>query len=317
MASLSNSLIESLATRRPTQAEIDLLIEVCRNDDQALRALCAVANQVRQDNLGEKMTKEAAFNAVVPCTLDPFCRYCPYWRSSKQRPMRIETVLKNVAYLAEHTDIRQFHLSGGASPGVGDAGLVEIVEAIRAAGYDHMGVVINCGACFTEKELARLKELNVLRIFSVFETLDSGLFAAMKPGDDLKRKKRFARQIAAAGIQVGTGLMAGLGEEEHRPSYYAKSLEYLSTMEGLSCLYVSKFRHAANIDINDHPACPTGEALALVACARLALPHLQIRLGAGWGRDEAELAMLSGAGNMIMGPCFSEKEDVGCWESGQ
>lgn len=305
--------LEKFTQRKPTEAEIESLIEAGRNSNSALQELCSCADEVRRINLGTKTTHEAAFNAVVPCTLDPLCRYCPYWRNEHQRPMTLESVLHNVSYLQNETSIRQFHLSGGSTPHVGDEGMMALIRGIRAAGFNDMCIVVNCGACFTPEELAELKSLDVLRVFSVFETTDPELFSAMKPGDDLERKKQFARDIARAGLHVGTGLMAGLGDYEKRPGLYARSLAYLSTMEGLDCLYISKFRHAQNIEINSHPECPLDEALALVACARLMLPSIHIRAAAGWRQGEAAQAAAAGAGNLIMGPSFSQSIDTSCF----
>ena len=306
--------LDDFRTRKPNIQEVEQLISKARDDKQFLNRLCSIAFDVKTSFLGEEVIEEAAFNAVIPCTLDPLCAYCPYWRSSKQKSMSVPTVLDNVKYLMENTSVRQLHLSGGSSPQPGHSGLVEMVSAIRDAGYHDIDIVVNCGACFTDEELAQLKKLRVLRVFSVFETLDEALFQAVKAGDDLNAKKRFAQRVADAGMQVGTGIMAGLGAWEDRPHAYAAALDYLSKMDNLACLYISKFRHAQNIQLNEHPECPLEEALALVACARLVLPSLHIRAAAGWRKSEGEKARKAGAGNIQIGPSFSERADAGCWK---
>lgn len=297
-------LIKELVRRAPTHDEIVALLKGATKDPSVLEDLCAAARAVR-DAEAPAPEEEAAFNSVVPCYLKPLCNYCPYWRGSKSAPMSVENVLQFVKRLKDTSSVRQFHLSGGSRRDGVDCGIASIVRAIREAGYDDMRIVVNCGACFSDEELAELKSLGVLRVFSVFETLNPDVFAAAKPGDDLAEKLDFARRIAEAGMQVGTGLMAGLGPAETRFEDYADALCRLSKMDGLGCLYVSKFRHAANIPMNDHPECSVEEATALVALARLTLRNIHIRCAAGWGKDDCKWVQKSGAGSITIPLSFS------------
>lgn len=298
--------LEAARVRRPTREEAHVLFEGALADEASLDALCHVAVDVRAAELGDRCEREAAFNSVVPCYLRPLCLYCPYWRNPDQELMTVEDAVGYVRILHDETDIRQFHLSGGSMRGGGDCGIVAIVEAIRAAGFDDMRIVVNCGASFSDADLRRLKELNVMRIFSVFETTNPQLFARVKPGDDLAEKIDFARRIAAAGMEVGSGIMAGIGNREHAVDDYVNELFDLASLEGLACVYVSKFRHAAGIPLNDHPACPLPEALALVAMARLVLRDVHIRAAAGWGAEDQARAVGAGAGSVSVERSFSK-----------
>ena len=298
--------LDAARTRRPTAEEVLVLLRLAMADGARLEELCAAACEVRDRELAGRVEVEAAFNSVVPCRLRPLCRYCPYWRDPDQELMTIEDILENVRYLRERTDIRQFHLSGGSERGEGDGGIVSIVEAIRSAGFEDMDIVVNCGASFSDAELRRLAQLRVKRVFSVFETTNPQVFAETKPGDDLDEKMRFARRIAAAGMEVGSGLMAGLGPHEHACADYAKALFDLAAIPNLACVYVSKFRHAARIPMNGHPECSLSEARALVAAARLVLRDVHIRAAAGWGADEGAAAADAGAGSVTVACSFSK-----------
>ena len=301
-----DAALAAARARRPARDEARLLLGRSLEDEAALDALCRDACEVRDVELGKRSEREAAFNSVVPCLLRPLCLYCPYWRDRDQELMSVDDILEHVRYLRDETDVRQFHLSGGSMRGGGDCEVVGIVEAIREAGFDDMDIVVNCGASFSDAELRRLKELRVKRVFSVFETTNPELFARVKPGDDLVEKMDFARRIAAAGMEVGSGIMAGIGPRETAVEDYVRELFDLATLEGLSCVYVSKFRHAARIPLNDHPACPLPEALALVAMARLVLRDVHLRAAAGWGSEDQARAVEAGAGSVSIACSFSK-----------
>ena len=282
---------------------------------EALNALCAAAARVRDREMAGREEAEAGLNSVIPCYLRPLCRYCPYWRQADSHPMPLDELLGYVRYLHDETDIRQFHLSGGSKRGGGDCGIVGIVEAIRAAGYDDMDVIVNCGASMSDADLARLAELRVKRVFSVFETTNPEVFRATKPGDDLAEKLDFARRIAAAGIEAGTGMMAGLGPVESKYDDYVRTLFDIAALPRLGAIYISKFRHAPNIAMNDHPECALDEARALVAVARLVLRDVHIRAAAGWRPTERQAARDAGAGSLTASLMFPPPKpgERGCW----
>lgn len=300
-------LLARFERRAPVRDEVLRAFELVEGDEEALNALGATAALVRDREMRGRREVEAAFNSVVPCCLDPLCLYCPYWREGVSEPMDADEVVRNVRILHDTTDVRQFHLSGGSMQTGADCGVVGIVRAIRAAGFDDMRVVVNCGASFDDDELGELKRLGVCRVFSTFETCDRELFARVKPGDDLDRKRAFARRIAAAGLGVGTGLMAGLGERPDAWRGYADSLDEISRLDRLEVVYISKFHHAEGIALNDHPACALPEALALVALARLVLRDVHIRAAAGWDAGERERAYAFGAGCIEAGPSFQRR----------
>ncbi len=282
----------------------------------ALDALCAAAARVRDREMEGRAELEAGLNNVVPCYLRPLCRYCPYWRGEDARPMPIGELLGYVRYLHDETGVRQFHLSGGSKQGGGDCGIIEVVEAIRAAGFDDMEVVVNCGASLTDAGLARLAELRVKRIFSVLETTNPAVFAYAKPGDDLQEKVSFARRAAAAGIDTGTGLMAGLTDPARRCEDYVDSVFDVAALPRLSAVYVSKFRPARGIAMDAHPECPLDEARALVALARLVLRGAHVRAAAGWRPEEHAAARAAGAGSLEVPLMFPRPKpgQKGCWD---
>ena len=305
-------LIHRLEERAPTKDEALELLRACECDGAVLDALCAAASAVRDRLMVGREEREAAFNSVTPCHLRPLCRYCPYWRDGHSEPMTCEDAVGFVRQLCDETDIRQFHLSGGCSAGQGEGRVLPIVRAIRAAGFDDMRIVVNCGPAFDDEGLAELRDLGVVRVFSVLETTNPEVFRWAKPGDDLEGKLRFAARIARHGIGVGTGLMAGLGPKETRWEDCAQALFDVRALDGLEVLYISKFRHAPGIEMNDHPECGIDEARAFLAMARLVLRDVHIRAAAGWGRDEHAAARAAGGGSISVVRSF-QKVEGGCW----
>lgn len=303
-------LARELEMRAPSSHEIAELFRICRKDADVIDALCASARAVR-DKEGLPAEREAAFNSVLRCHLKPLCTYCPYWRTSDQQPMTEKEILECVRTLSEETDVKQFHLSGGSRRDGIDCGMTAIVRAIREAGYNDMDIVINCGAAFDDGELAELKELGVMRVFSVFETMNPSVFAKVKPGDDLEEKMEFARRIAKAHLQVGSGIMAGINPSESAPNDYAYELTELSRMDNLACVYISKFRNVEGIPLKDMPDCPIDEARTLVALARLTLRSTHIRAAAGWKSSERKAAQDAGAGSISIVRSFSPSHP--CW----
>ena len=305
-------LIHELEDRPPTKDEVLTLFSACEKDGAALDALCGAAALVRDRLMVGRDEREAAFNSVTPCHLRPLCLYCPYWRDGHSEPMTPEEAVGFVRQLHDESDIRQFHLSGGCSAGSGEGRVLPIVRAIREAGFDDMRIVVNCGPSFDDKGLEELASLGVLRVFSVFETTNPEVFKQVKPGDNLNEKLKFATRIARHGIGVGTGLMAGLGPRETRWADYTKSLFGVGSLTGLEVLYVSKFRHAPGIEMNDHPECDLDEARAFLAMARLVLRDVHVRAAAGWGRDERLVAKAAGEGSISVERSFQKVEGA-CW----
>lgn len=304
------ALARELEMRAPSKHELADLFRICRQDTDVIDALCASARAVR-DKEGLPAEREAALNSVLRCHLKPLCTYCPYWRTPGQQPMTESEILESVRFLSEETDVRQFHLSGGSRRDNTDCGMTAIVRSIREAGHDDMDIVVNCGAAFNDEELAELKELGVIRVFSVFETMNPSVFDKVKPGDDLDEKIEFAQRIAKAHLQVGSGIMAGINPSESAPDDYAYELTQLAQMDNLTCVYISKFRNVKGIPLEGIPDCTIDEARTLVALTRLTLRSTHIRAAAGWKSSERKIARDAGAGSISIVQSFSPSHP--CW----
>ena len=297
-----NIVLADFETRAPLKDEARVLFERGLEDAEFRADLMATAAKVRDDLMAGREEYEAGINSVTKCYLNPNCRYCDYWLNPLKEEPSTEEVVERVRRLHDDTPVRQFHLSGGSIGAGRNAQMMRIVEAIREAGFWDMGIVVNCGPGFTDDDLDRLKELQVKRVFSVFETTDPQMFEQMKPGDNLERKFEFARRIHMHGLGLGSGMMAGLGRAEGRIERYLTTLYDMAALEGLEAIYISKFMMKPGIDVHDFDTCSTEEGLVLIAVARLILRDVHIRAAAGWSRDDRELAIGAGTGAIVQGP---------------
>jgi len=262
--------------------------------------LLQTARFVREKIMGNTFKWSGGIARVLRCNLKPLCQYCPYWRKKGDEPLSIEEILKGVDYIARH-GFQEFHLSGGTTLKSDGSDVLEIVSAIRTAGYNDMEIDINCGAAMSFDTLKELKQLGVKLVRSVFETINPQVFNKVKPGDDLEEKKKFARLIGEAGLGLGTGIMAGLSPNETKYQDYVDFIFHIKHYEHLKSVYVSKFFPFNGIPMKDHPSCSDWEAARLIAVMRLVLRDKDIGWAAGWGRDNYPTPLMAGAGNRVGG----------------
>lgn len=287
--------ILTAALTRPITGEEACFLLHASEKENVQDALFAAAREVRRLEQGDRFYFSGGISGVLPCNLKPLCLYCPYWRSEKKQPPSVEDIVAGARWFHEN-GIREFHLSGGTTLGSEGMDVLEMVQAIWDSGLRDMKIVINCGAAMSFDTLKKLKEMGVIRVGAVFETLAPHRFSALKPGDDLDKKKEFARLIAKAGLELSSGLMAGLGPAEQRYEEYAYSLEALRDFPNLTYIYISKFRPDPSIPLREVPQCSVEEGARLIAVARLVLRGITIRPSAGWSDAEREMALNAGAG---------------------
>ena len=271
-------------------------------DEERSAELFETARFVRERVQGSVFKWSGGIARVLRCNLKPNCTFCPYWRDEGQEPLSIPEILRAVEYIKQH-GIKEFHLSGGTTLGSDGLDVLHIVESIRAAGFDDIAIDVNCGATMSLGTLKTLRELGVTKVSAVFETIEPTLFKRLKPGDDLEKKKEFARTIGEAGLELGTGILVGLDPETERYQNYVEFIFHAKTYEHLSSIYVSKFFPFKGIVLKDHPACSSLEALRVLAITRLVLRNKNIGTAQGWEKDEELDPALAGSGKQ--GPGYS------------
>lgn len=300
------------ALERPIERdEALLLFRETQGDAAKSEQLFAAARQVRRQETGDVFRLTGGVGSVLRCTLKPLCQYCPYWRDRGGEPLPTEAIVA-AALEFQRAGMRSFHLSGGTTLGDDGSEMLAIVQAIYDAGVRNMPIYVNCGAAMSVDTMRALKKLGVARVGAVFEITNPDVFARVKPGDDLERKMQFAEDIGAAGLQLGSGMMAGLGPAETRYEDYVNTIFDIARFSHLSSMYVSKFRPDPCIPMKDWPQCPTEEGMRVVAIARLVLRGVEVGTAAGWLDSERALGLHAGGGNSLF--AFAANRRVGYWK---
>lgn len=269
-------------------------------DENNAQKLFKTARYVRNKVKGDTFKWSAGIARVLKCNLKPLCRYCPYWRNKTQQQLTVDEIIKAVGYIVKH-GIKEFHLSGGTTLGSEGKDVLNIVKAIRNAGYEDVTIDVNCGAAMSLKTLEELRNLGVKKVSAVFETINEDLFKKMKPGDNLTEKKKFAELIGQAGLKLGTGILAGLSPEESKYEDYVDFIFYIKKYKHLDSVYVSKFYPFEGTDMKNCKPCSDIEAVRVISMLRLVLRNVDISSAQGWTRNNNAIPLMAGAGNKVLG----------------
>lgn len=283
----------------PSPNEALFLLKETEDEQKALK-LFEVARKVREKELGNVFNFSGGIARVLRCNLKPLCNYCPYWRDKNEQPLSINEILKAVDYIHKH-GFKEFHLSGGTTLGSEGKDVLEIVKAIRSAGYTDMDIEVNCGASMSLDTLKALKSLGVTKVGAVFETINPVLFKKMKPGDNLEEKKKFANLIGEAGLQLGTGILVGISSENEKYQDYVDFAFHVKEYSHLKSVYVCKFFPFKGIALKDYKPCSNLEAARVISLLRLILRNKDIQPAQGWLKDEYPNSLMAGAGNKAGG----------------
>ncbi len=253
---------------------------------------------VRDAELGRTFHWSGGIASVLPCRLQPLCSYCPYWTKDTAQPLGIEDIKKAVKYIEEH-GVKEFHLSGGTDLYSDGSDIVDIVRTI--APLTSAAITINVGAAISQENILELKRLGVTRIGASFETVNRELFAEVKAGDDFDAKLDLANMINDAGLEFGTGMLAGLTRDESRYTDYVDFMFFVRQFKNLKSVYVSRFFPVRGTPMEEHPRCSTMEGARIIAIMRLVLRNIDIGPAAGWSYDDIPMWTMAGGGNRIGG----------------
>lgn len=260
--------------------------------------LFRTAVEVRNNEVGNIFRWSGGIASVLPCKLQPLCAYCPYWIKETTQPLTIDEIIKGVQYIEEH-GIKEFHLSGGTNLHSDGNDITEIVRTI--APLTNADITVNIGAALSEESIMELKKLAVKRIGASFETVNRDLFNRMKSGDDFDSKVNLANMINNAGMEFGTGMLAGLTIDSTRYKDYVDFMFFVNQFKNLKSIYVSRFFPVKGTPLENHQRCSTMEGARIIAITRLVLRNIDIGPAAGWSYDDIPMWVMAGGGNRIGG----------------
>lgn len=260
--------------------------------------LFRTALAVRNKEIGNTFRWSGGIASVLPCKLKPLCSYCPYWTKNTTSPLTLDEIKTGVKYIEEQ-GIKEFHLSGGTDRSSDGRDIVEIVRAILP--LTSAAITVNVGAAISEENILELKRLGVKRIGASFETANRDLFRKVKAGDNFDAKTKLAEMINDAGLEFGTGMLAGLTTGPERYKDYVDFMFFVRQFKNLKSVYVSRFFPVRGTPLEEHPRCSTMEGSRIIAIMRLVLRNIDIGPAAGWSYDDIPMWVMAGGGNRIGG----------------
>jgi biotin synthase len=280
--------------------DYDEALYLFKETENAVKAqdLFRTALAVRNAEIGNIFRWSGGIASVLPCKLQPLCSYCPYWTKDTTQALTIDEIKIGVKYIEEQ-GLKEFHLSGGTDRRSDGMDIVEIVRTI--APLTSATITVNVGAAISEENIQELKQLGVKRIGASFETINRDLFQKVKAGDSFDAKVKLAEMINDAGLEFGTGMLAGLTTGLERYKDYVDFMFFIRRFRNLKSVYVSRFFPVTGTPMADHPRCSTMEGSRIIAIMRLVLRNIDIGPAAGWSYDDIPMWVMAGGGNRIGG----------------
>ena len=304
-------VLEKAKKEEIAREEALFLFRETRRYDKMLE-LFKVASKVREEEVGTVYKLDGCLSSIVPCTLNPFCRYCsanlgPKTAWSAEHVLTLEEISTGAKKI-EETGTSRVHLGGGSRLDATGEDVIEAVKAVKKA--TNLKIRVNVGPGLSEDTLKELKKLGVIEVGSLLETMDEKLFKEVKPGDSLEVRKRLASAINDIGLGLVGGLMVGMSElaggVKVGDSYhdYVNHLFYAKQFENLRCFAVYGFIPCPGTPLEHQLPTSSIEVAKTAAIARLILRDLDIDMCSG----EIPLHVLSGANRLFLGGAFISKK---------
>jgi len=201
----SRDLIQRVAeSGAASEAELVELLE-CRGD--AVSALYAAADRVRQENMGDEVFLRGIIEFSNYCRRS--CDYCGI-RGANREVQRYRMAPEEIVETALHAGQlgnTTVVLQSGEDPWFTCERLVGVLQEIKRRST--LAITLSVGERPFE-ELVQFRQAGCDRYLLRFETSDRGLFQAVHPDDDYDERLQCLRDLRRAGIQVGSGFMIGL-----------------------------------------------------------------------------------------------------------
>lgn len=234
--------------------------------------LFAAAFEVRRQEKGTEFILDGFLGTVCGCTINPPCHYCACSAGREfPPPLGPGEVREGARYIAS-TGTRRLEVGAGTNPAAAD----RIVEcASVAAESSDMHVWVNAGPSFDRRHLEQLKEAGVEEVGASLETINSDVFARVKPGDSMKKRMRLTGEIKEVGLKLASVMMVGLGSST---ADYVRHIFWLKDV-GVDHMPITGLNPIPGTPLETaRPASPV-EVCRVVAVARLVLRDTDISVG--------------------------------------
>ena len=203
MTASSELIAKAAATRSLSRGE---LIELL-SDDDCNEALFAAADDVRRRYVGDGIHLRALIEFSNICRNN--CCYCGLRRDNrniKRYRIDADTIFNLAEYAARNMGLKTIVLQSGEDMFFDRDKLCDIIRRIKTL---DVALTLSIGEK-TAAEYKAYKAAGADRFLLRIETTDRDLYHRLDPGMSWQNRRRCLADIAAAGLEVGSGVMVGL-----------------------------------------------------------------------------------------------------------
>ncbi len=203
MTASSELIAKAAATRSLSRGE---LIELL-SDDDCNEALFAAADDVRRRYVGDGVHLRALIEFSNICRNN--CCYCGLRRDNhniKRYRIDADTIFNLAEYAARNMGLKTIVLQSGEDMFFDRDKLYDIIRRIKTL---DVALTLSIGEK-TAAEYKAYKAAGADRFLLRIETTDRDLYHRLDPGMSWQNRRRCLADIAAAGLEVGSGVMVGL-----------------------------------------------------------------------------------------------------------
>ena len=203
MTASSELIAKAAATRSLSRGE---LIELL-SDDDCNEALFAAADDVRRRYVGDGIHLRALIEFSNICRNN--CCYCGLRRDNrniKRYRIDADTIFNLAEYAARNMGLKTIVLQSGEDMFFDRDKLCDIIRRIKTL---DVALTLSIGEK-TAAEYKAYKTAGADRFLLRIETTDRDLYHRLDPGMNWQNRRRCLADIAAAGLEVGSGVMVGL-----------------------------------------------------------------------------------------------------------
>lgn len=203
MTAPSELIAKAAATRSLNRGE---LIELL-SDDDCNEALFAAADDIRRRYVGDGVHLRALIEFSNICRNN--CCYCGLRRDNhniKRYRIDADTIFNLAEYAARNMGLKTVVLQSGEDMFFDRDKLCDIIRRIKTL---DVALTLSIGEK-TAAEYKAYKAAGADRFLLRIETTDRDLYHRLDPGMNWQNRRRCLADIAAAGLEVGSGVMVGL-----------------------------------------------------------------------------------------------------------
>ena len=203
MTSPSELIAKAAATRSLSRGELIKLL----SDDGCNEALFAAADDIRRRYVGDGVHLRALIEFSNICRNN--CCYCGLRRDNrniKRYRIDADTIFNLAAYAARDMGLKTIVLQSGEDMFFDRDKLCDIIRRIKTL---DVALTLSIGEK-TAAEYKAYKAAGADRFLLRIETTDRDLYHRLDPGMSWQNRRRCLADIAAAGLEVGSGVMVGL-----------------------------------------------------------------------------------------------------------